>query len=123
LEGEHYSTPIPNEFNAMARWPGSDRGYFSKVFISGVLRLRTLAAINGLKIKMIHPSPRSSTAYFLVPLFFPLIYYFSWKSLRKHVKNDPDNHSAYQEIFEINTSFSILLGKHLIVEFKKENMS
>jgi len=123
LEGEHYSTPIPNEFNAIAKWPGSDRGYFSKVFISGILRLRTLAAINGLKIKMIHPSPRSSTAYFLVPLFFPLLYYFSRKSLRKQVKNDPGNQSAYKEIFKINTSFSVLLGKHLIIEFRKSNIS
>lgn len=120
-EGEHYSVPIPNEFNAIARWNGNDRGYFSKVFISGILRLRTLAAINGLTIKKIYPSPRSTTAYALLPLLFPLIYFFSRKSLKKQIKNDSNNRSVYQEIFDINTSFSVLLGKHLIVEFQKKN--
>lgn len=119
LEGEHYSTPIPNEFNAMAKWPGSNRGYFSKVFISGILRLRTLAAINGLEIHNIHKSPRSSTAYLLLPLFFPVIYYFARKAFKKQTRENPENKLAYRQIFEINTSANILLGKHLIIEFKK----
>jgi len=119
MEGEHYSTPIPNEFNALAKWPGSNYGYFSKLFISGILRLRTLAAISSLKIFKVHRSPRSSTAYLLLPIFFPLIYFFSLKSLKKQIRGNVENRLAYQQIFEINTSLNVLLGKHLIIEFKK----
>jgi len=119
LEGEHYSTSIPNEFNALVKWPGNKGGYFGKIFISGILRLRTLAALNGLKIKTVHRSARTSTAYFLFPVFFPIVLYFSWRNFQKQVKEDPSNYTAYHEIFKVNTSLNVLLGKHLIIEFKK----
>jgi 2-polyprenyl-3-methyl-5-hydroxy-6-metoxy-1,4-benzoquinol methylase len=52
MESEHYTEPAPNEINAYTPWGGG--GYFGKLFLSGVLRLRTLAAINGLTLKTIH---------------------------------------------------------------------
>jgi SAM-dependent methyltransferase len=116
MESEHYSTPAPNETDAFTKWPGSDEGYFSKLFISGVLRLRTLAALNGLKVKEIHASKRSSTSYLLM-IFYPIIYYFSAKNKRKQIKADPANEATYNQIFELNTSTKVLLSKHLIVEW------
>lgn len=116
MESEHYSTPAPNELNAFTHWPGSKEGYFSKLFISGVLRLSTLAGINGLKIKKIHPTKGSSTSYLLL-VFYPIIYWFARKSYGKQVKADRGNLSTYREIKEINTSIQVLTGKHLIVEF------
>lgn len=118
-EGEHYSMPMPHELNALSRWPGSDDGYFSKVFISGVLRIRTLAALRGLHVENVFPSPRSSTSWLLLPLFFPIIYWFSKKHLRKQLKEYPAHASTYQEIFRLNTSLDVLLGKHLIMKFRK----
>lgn len=119
MESEHYSTPAPNETDAFTRWPGSKEGYFSKLFISGVLRLRTLAALNKLKVKTIHRSSTSSTSRLLL-VFYPVIYYFSKKNLRKQLRNDPAHESVYREIFAINTSMNTLLGKHLLMEFIKE---
>jgi SAM-dependent methyltransferase len=98
MEGEHYSNAIPHEHNAFAKWPGSQTGYYSKLFISGVLRIRTMAAIHGLKIRKIHRSARSSTAYFLFFIFYPIIRFFSRKNLRKSLKTDPKHSETHMEI-------------------------
>jgi SAM-dependent methyltransferase len=118
MESEHYSTPAPNETDAFTKWPGSNEGYFSKLFISGLLRLRTLAALSGLSIKKVHRSQGSSTSYLLL-IYYPVLYYFSRKNLRKQVKNDPANRRVYEEIFGLNTSIGVLTSKHLIVEWVK----
>jgi SAM-dependent methyltransferase len=122
MESEHYSTPAPNETDAFTKWPGSDEGYFGKLFISGVLRLRTLAAINGLTIRRIHKTEASSTSYFLM-IFYPLLYFFSRKHLKRQLKADPANTTIYKEIFNLNTSVSILTSKHLIIEWVSSSAS
>lgn len=119
MESEHYSTPAPNETNAYTKWPASNDGYFSKLFISGLLRLRTLAALNGLSIKKVYKSPSSSTSWFLM-MFYPVLYYFSSKNKKKQVKADPANRQVYEEIFRLNTSTEVLTSKHLIVEWVKK---
>jgi SAM-dependent methyltransferase len=118
MESEHYSTPAPNELNAFVSWDGKPGGYFSKLFISGVLRLRTLAALNLLSLKKIHPSKYSSTSIWMLGLY-PLLYFFARKVYRKQIKNDPVNKNVYRSVFEINTSLDVLLSKHLIMEFTK----
>lgn len=118
MESEHYGAPAPNELNAFTTWEGSKDGYFSKLFISGVLRLRTLAALDKLVLKKIHPTKRSSTSALLL-FWYPVLYYFNWKALKKQIKHDSSNAATYQTIFKINTSMDVLLGKHLIMEFEK----
>jgi len=120
MESEHYGAPAPNELNAFTTWEGSKDGYFSKLFISGVLRLRTLAALNQLALKKIHPTKRSSTSALLL-FWYPILYYFNWKALKKQIKHDSSNASTYRTIFNINTSMNVLLGKHLIMEFEKKS--
>lgn len=119
MESEHYGAPAPNELNAFTSWENSKEGYFSKLFISGVLRLRTLAALNQLTLKKIHPSKRSSTSVFLL-FCYPVLYYVNRKSMRKQINKDPANENIYRTIFEVNTSMDVLLGKHLIMEFEKK---
>lgn len=118
MESEHYSTAAPNELNAFVSWDGKEGGYFSKLFISGVLRLRTLAAVNHLQLKTLHPSKYSSTSKWMLFLY-PLLYFFARKAYRKQIKSDPKNEAVYRSIFKINTSMKVLLGKHLIMEFVK----
>lgn len=122
MESEHYSTPAPNETDAYTKWPGSSDGYFSKLFISGILRLRTLAALNGLKIKKVYKSKGSSTSYLLL-IFYPILYYFSWKNFKKQTRSDPRNVAVYKEILSLNTSVSLLTSKHLIVEWESSSAS
>ncbi len=118
MESEHYSEPAPNEINAFTPWGSS--GYFGKLFLSGVLRLRTLAAINGLRLKTIHKTKSSSTSVVLMILCYPIFWYFNSKALKKQLQRDPQNKSTYREIYAINTSNTVLLSKHLIMEFEKE---
>jgi SAM-dependent methyltransferase len=102
MESEHYSNPAPNETDAFAKWPGSDEGYFAKLFISGLLG--------------------SSTSYLLM-FWYPVLYYFSKKNLRKQLKSDPANANIYKEIFHLNTSVEVLTSKHLIVEWVSSSAS
>ncbi len=119
MESEHYGAPAPNELNAFTKWENSNDGYFSKIFISGVLRLRTLGSINNLVLKQVHPTRRSSTSYLLLVLWYPALYYFNRKAMNKQVKNDPEHSETYRAIFKLNISLNVLLGKHLIMEFGK----
>ncbi len=119
-ETAHYNSPLPNEYNAYTYWENSmsTEGYFSKLFVSGILRLRTLAAIQKLKIKQIVRTKNSMTSVLLL-LFYPMIYCFSRKAFMKNVKQQPENRKTFQEIFQINTSFDVLLSNHLIIVFEK----
>jgi SAM-dependent methyltransferase len=119
MESEHYSNPAPNELDAFTRWPESRNGYFSKLFISGILRLRTLAALNGLKIREVHRTKGSSTSWMLM-VFYPWIYYFSRRNYVRQKRADAANEQSYRQIFELNTSVGVLTSKHLIVEFAKQ---
>ncbi|MDD1444293.1 class I SAM-dependent methyltransferase [Dolichospermum sp. ST_sed3] len=119
MESEHYGAPAPNELNAFTSWDGGKDGYFSKLFISGVLRLRTMAALNLLVLSKIHSTKRSSTSALLL-FWYPVLYYFNWKAMKKQIKQNPDNENTYRTIFKLNTSMDVLLGKHLIMEFEKK---
>ena len=118
IEGEHYGTPPPNEITAFVNWNEGQR-YYGKLFVSGIQRLRTLAAVNDLVIKKIYPSKRSSTSYVLL-VFYPFVWFFARKGMKKQVKDEPENRKVYSEIFQLNTSMEVLLSKHLIMEFEKE---
>lgn len=120
MESEHYGAPAPNELNAFTSWDSGKDGYFSKLFISGVLRLRTLAALNKLVLKKVHPAKRSSTSAWLL-FWYPVLYYFNRKAMKKQIKHDPANEQTYRTIFNLNTSMDVLLGKHLIMEFERSN--
>lgn len=118
MESEHYSHPAPNELDAFVDWGNGD-GYFGKLFLSGILRLRTLAALHQLQLKQTYKSSFSSTSIFFLFLY-PLIWFFNWKVKQKQIKNDNTNKDTYNEIFQVNTSLKTLLSKHLIMEFRKK---
>jgi len=119
-ESEHYSTPLPNEVNAFTKWPESNEGYFSKIFLSGILRLRLLAALQRLSINRIEKTKSSSTSIWLM-IFYPLIYYFNFKNYKKESKLNPSQQGVLKEIFHLNVSLKTLLSKHLIIEFQKKS--
>ncbi len=116
-ENEHYGSPPPNELTAYVNWkPGQI--YFGKLFVSGVQRLRTLAAIHHLQLLKVHPSRRSSTSYLLL-IFYPIIWFFANKVRRKQIKKDTEHQAVYTEIFKLNTSWTVVLSKHLLMEFER----
>jgi len=118
MESEHYSYPAPNELDAFVQWPNGD-SYFGKLFLSGILRLRTLAALNNLQLKKIHKSQASSTSIFLL-ILYPLIIFFNRKIRSKQIRGTPEGRKIFNEIYSVNTSLKVLIGKHLIIEFDKK---
>ena len=118
LESEHYGTAPPNEITGYVHW-GPGQKYFGKLFVSGIQRIRTLAALNGLKIAKVHPSARSSTSYALL-LTYPIVYFFASRMRRRQIRKDPAHQEHYKEIFKLNTSMDTLLSKHLLMEFERQ---
>jgi len=121
-ESEHYNSPLPTEHNAFTLFGDStnNNGYFAKIFISGILRLRLLAAINKLQINKIVKTQSSSTSRLLL-IFYPIIYYFNRKTYKRHMQDMPEFKNTFREIFNISISKDVLLSKHLIVIFGKHS--
>lgn len=116
LESEHYGHAAPNEFDAYVAWGNGH--YFGKLFISGLLRLRTMAAINGLQLERSYPSAVSSTSVFLL-FVYPLLWMIHYRVLRKQIRESPAHRAGLKKIFKINLSLRTLLNKHLLLEFRK----
>ncbi|MBP9925300.1 MAG: hypothetical protein KBF45_04865, partial [Cyclobacteriaceae bacterium] len=66
----------------------------------------------------VHATQRSSTSYLLLILWYPALYYFNRKAMKKQIRNDPAHEKVFRAIFKLNTSMNVLLGKHLIMEFQ-----
>lgn len=116
MESEHYGRPAPNELDAFVPW-GNGR-YLGKLFLSGILRLRTLAAISGLTLRSSHPSATSTTSALLLVLY-PLLWWINYRALRKQVNQDPQHAATFQAVFRLNLSLRTLLNKHLLLEFER----
>ena len=52
--------------------------------------------------------------------WYPVLYYLNRKPMKKQIREDPAHTKIFDEIFHLNTSMDVLLGKHLIMEFKKK---
>lgn len=117
MESEHYGHAAPNEFDAFVEW-GTGK-YFSKLFLSGLLRLRTLAAINQLELVHSYRSATSSTSGFLL-IFYPLLWILNYRVLRRQVRESPAHAMTLKKIFRINLSLRTLLNKHLLLEFRRQ---
>jgi SAM-dependent methyltransferase len=116
MESEHYGQPAPNELDAFVDW--GDGRYLGKIFLSGILRLRTLAAIGGLTLQRSYRSSFSSTSVFLLFLY-PLLWWLNYRALRKQMKRKPESRATYLAVFRINLALKTLLNKHLLLEFTK----
>lgn len=116
MESEHYGHAAPNELDAFVTW-GNGR-YFGKLFLSGILRLRTLAAINGLVLRYSHPSRFSSTSVLLL-VVYPVLWWLNYRVLQKQLRSEPQHADTFKQIFRVNLSLRTLVNKHLLLEFQK----
>lgn len=116
----------PSEVDAI--WFAGDddsEAYFGHVFLIGIQRLRVLARLAGLRINRIHPV-RISWSCVLLGVFFPLLLLVNlhayFRSLRRYPQADPAwKKAVFHEILRINLNPNVLFGKHLFVEFEKED--
>ncbi len=123
FESETPKIMPPNELESL--WFGKDsRVYMGHVFSIGIMRLRMLATLAGFEIVRIHPARINWTSFALSLFIFPVLLIQSFKTYaRAKRKLGISGHSQKKKIFfelvKLNLHPGILLGGHLIVEFRR----
>ena len=128
MESERFGSIMPpNELDSilMKNLEKENEIFYGHIFLIGVQRLRLFARLAGFKIKKIYPTKIKSTSVLLFPFVYPFIVFFNWLTYRKNlVKNNlytkAVKKKVYKEIFKLSIDPKILVGSHLIIEFKKE---
>ena len=122
-ESELYKRMPPNELDAL--WHTDDgRMYYGHLFLIGIQRLRVLATAAGFRIEKIH-AVRVSRSSLPLAILYPLIFLSNlWAyryTMKKDLKTPPDEkRRVYREIFKLNLHPTILFGRHLFIEFRKD---
>lgn len=130
-ESERFDSMMPpNEMDSvwMSRKDISGEIYFGHVFLTGIQKLRALAALAGFTIRHIRFTRIKTTSLLLLPVAYPFIFLANLialiKNRMKHSEYDAAwRKKVYGEIFRLNISPSILVDGHLFVEFVKEKES
>lgn len=123
FEAETPKMMPPNELESL--WFGKDnRIYMGHIFSIGIMRMRVLAVLAGFQIEKIHPSrinwSSAIAGLFLLPLVILQTFKAYFRSLRKlRSVSLVEKKRVFREIIKLNLHPSILLGGHLIVEFKR----
>ncbi len=123
FEAETPKMMPPNEIESV--WFGADsRLYYGHIFSTGIMRLRVLARLAGFEIARIHPARVNVTSALLGIVLYPFIWAHAWRCYFRAVrKNNAGSDAAKKKVFREQVSLgvhpSILLGGHLIVEFRK----
>ncbi|NBA86062.1 methyltransferase domain-containing protein [Emticicia sp. CRIBPO] len=120
LESERGDMLLPNEKSVIGY--DENRIYMGRIFLIGIQKIRTLAALAGLRIEKIYPNQFSvsSLLYFLLfGCFFYIRTYLTFKRLSK--KQTLNNKKAIEEQYKLNQNPLILFQKHLCVILKKVN--
>lgn len=118
LESERGDMFLPNENTIIAY--DEKRKYMGRIFLIGIQKIRTLAALSGLKIDHIYRNQLSisSVFYFIfIAWFFILRTYFTYKKLNKNATLIEKE--ALREQYLINQNPKILFQKHLCLILKK----
>jgi SAM-dependent methyltransferase len=118
LESERADMFLPNEFTVIGY--DDDRKYTGRIFLIGVQKIRTLAAISGLKIEYAFSNQVSVSSVFyfiLIGWYFALRTFLTYKKSCKN-KNETEK-AALKEQYELNQNPTILFHKHLCMVLKK----
>lgn len=123
FESETPAMMPPNEIESI--WRGEDeRIYFGHIFSIGIMRLRCLARLAGFELVEVHRSRINNSSLYLFIIFLPFILlnslkvYLRAKHKNKHLSKD-EKRRVFNELLMLNLNPNILLGGHLIAEFKK----
>lgn len=130
-ESERFNSIMPpNELDSiwMSKQEITEEIYFGHIFLIGAQKLRVLARLNGFRIEKFHFTQAKSTSMFLLPFWYPFIYFSNWIAYRKNMRKNKDFDEAtkkavYDEIFKISVDPKLLVGGHLMVTFIKEKES
>jgi SAM-dependent methyltransferase len=118
LESERADMFLPNECTVIGY--DEDRKYMGRIFLIGVQKIRTLAAISGLKIENLYKNQISVSSIF----YFVLIgWYFILRTFLTYKKSCRNKNAlekmALKEQYKLNQNHTILFHKHLCMVLKK----
>lgn len=123
FESETPKIMPPNELESL--WFGKDnRIYMGHIFSIGIMRLRMLTTLAGFRVLKIHPSRINWTSFVLCLVFYPLILLQTFKTYSRakrklKIIDKPQKKHILFELLKLNLHPGILMGGHLIVEFKR----
>jgi 2-polyprenyl-3-methyl-5-hydroxy-6-metoxy-1,4-benzoquinol methylase len=103
----------------------SSQIYYGHIFLTGILKLRTLAKLAGFKLKAIHQTRINYTSLFLLPFFYFPIWLFNFLGYKRAMRKRKDIPKAirkevYRELYKLSISACVLTDCHLFAEFEKE---
>ncbi|MBL4578395.1 MAG: class I SAM-dependent methyltransferase [Flavobacteriales bacterium] len=127
-ETERFNSMMaPNELDSvwMSQKEISNKVYYGHIFLVGILKMRCLGKLAGLRIKKVVPTRTKLVSVLLLIIYYPFIWISNWYAYRKNMSKNVDfdegtKRSTYSEIFKLATSPQILTDGHLFVEFEKE---
>lgn len=124
LESEIYNRLPANEADSV--WfANNGQVYFGHLFLIGIQKLRTLASLAGFRLVHLHPVKVSPTSLLLAPIGYPLLILASLYAYLRGIRRlTPDAKAEMKprlrEIVKLNLHPTVLLGKHLFLEFEKQ---
>jgi len=116
----------PNELDSI--WLSEKKEskiYYGHLFLVGMLKLRTLAKLNGFRLVKIHSTRINYTSLWLLFFFYPWILIINYISYFRNLRKKKDVSkkvvkSTYKELLKLAIHPSVLTDCHLFVEFEKE---
>lgn len=128
FETERFHTLMPpNELDSiwMSRQDITKEMYFGHIFLIGIQKIRTLASLNGFRLKKYHFTRIKTTSLFLLLFLYPYILLSNWITYRNNLrKNKSYSRSTlkkvYREMFLLSINSKILTDGSLMLEFEKE---
>ncbi len=118
LESERSDMFLPNEKSVIGYDEG--RTYMGRIFLIGILKLRTLAGISGLKIYRLYKNQFSFSSlisFMLVGWYFLLRGFITYK---KSIKGaDEELKTILREQYLLNKNPTVLFYKHICMVLKK----
>lgn len=123
-ESERFRTMMPpNEIDSI--WGvSSDKKkiYYGHIFLLGIQRLRILATLSGFTIAKVIPNKVKTTSLFLLPLTYPLIVFFNYKTYLRAVRKNKSAEAkkVYKQVLDLNLNIRVLLDGYLFLEIEKK---
>lgn len=128
FESEYFHKLMPpNEIDSV--WFGNKENnkeiYYGHIFLLGMQKMRVIGKVTGFRLSKINYMRVNKTSLFLLPFYYPFIWFSSWFTYRKLLKKSrPEERAAREKIYReqvaLNLDLKVLLDTHSFVVFTKE---
>lgn len=121
LEAERSDMFLPNEESIIGY--DNNRRYNPRIFLCGVMKLRTMAHTFGLKTEKVYENQLSVSSliwYIFFGIFFHIRTFLTYKKTLRKTEREIEK-MAITDQYQLNNNYTVLLHKHLCITFRKKN--